>query len=75
MHIFKAAQPALLYLVPSCLGLPMLVALVRGDISDLLRYGLTCTRCGGVHCVSCRYRDYPEVKKESSDEKDTKKTD
>jgi minor histocompatibility antigen H13 len=58
MHIFKAAQPALLYLVPSCLGLPLLVALVRGDLPDLLRY-----------------RDYPEVKKESSEEKDTKKTD
>jgi minor histocompatibility antigen H13 len=38
MHIFKAAQPALLYLVPSCLGLPLFMALVRGDISDLFKY-------------------------------------
>lgn len=75
MHVFKAAQPALLYLVPSCLGLPLLVALVRGDIADLLRYSPTLTRRGGRHCMCCRYRDYPEVKKESSDEKDTKKTD
>ena len=37
MHIFKAAQPALLYLVPSCLGLPLFVALIRGDISDLFK--------------------------------------
>ena len=38
MHIFKAAQPALLYLVPSCLGLPFMVALIRGDVADLLKY-------------------------------------
>lgn len=38
MHFFKAAQPALLYLVPSCLGLPFLLALVRGDIPALLKY-------------------------------------
>ncbi len=37
MHVFNAAQPALLYLVPSCLGLPFLVALIRGDLSDLLK--------------------------------------
>lgn len=38
MHIFKAAQPALLYLVPSCLGLPLIVALIRNDIPDLIKY-------------------------------------
>ena len=38
MHVFKAAQPALLYLVPSCLGLPFLVALIRGDLPALFRY-------------------------------------
>ena len=32
MHVFKAAQPALLYLVPACLGVPLFLALVRGDI-------------------------------------------
>ena len=37
MHIFKAAQPALLYLVPTCLGLPLLLALFRGDIPDLIK--------------------------------------
>ncbi len=37
MHIFKAAQPALLYLVPCCLGLPFLVALIRGDIATMLK--------------------------------------
>ena len=37
MHVFQAAQPALLYLVPSCLGLPFLVALIRGEVADLLR--------------------------------------
>lgn len=38
MHVFKAAQPALLYLVPACLGTPMLLALTRGEIVDLLKY-------------------------------------
>lgn len=37
MHVFKHAQPALLYLVPACLGLPLLVALVKGDLSALIK--------------------------------------
>ncbi|VVC34020.1 Hypothetical protein CINCED_3A016409 [Cinara cedri] len=37
MHIFKAAQPALLYLVPACLITPILVALVSGDLKALFR--------------------------------------
>merc|ERR1712147_580056 len=32
MHLFKHAQPALLYLVPACLGTPLFFALVKGDI-------------------------------------------
>lgn len=35
MHVFKHAQPALLYLVPACLGTPLLVALIKGDIKIL----------------------------------------
>ena len=35
MHVFKAAQPALLYLVPACIGSALLVALVKGELSDL----------------------------------------
>lgn len=38
MHVFKHAQPALLYLVPVCLATPMLVALVKGDIKTLFSY-------------------------------------
>ncbi|KAE9554684.1 hypothetical protein FO519_002094 [Halicephalobus sp. NKZ332] len=38
MHFFKAAQPALLYLVPSCLLTPMLLALIRGEFSLLWNY-------------------------------------
>lgn len=37
MHLFKHAQPALLYLVPFCLGTPLLVALFKGDINVLFR--------------------------------------
>merc|ERR1712176_620114 len=38
MHVFKHAQPALLYLVPACLGAPLLVALVTGEIEMLFEY-------------------------------------
>jgi len=38
MHTFKHPQPALLYLVPACIGFPMLLALIKGDISLLLKY-------------------------------------
>ncbi|XP_078361645.1 signal peptide peptidase-like isoform X2 [Oculina patagonica] len=38
MHTFKAAQPALLYLVPACLGTPITLALIRGEISELFKY-------------------------------------
>lgn len=38
MHSFQAAQPALLYLVPACLGSSFLLSLIRGEIGDLLSY-------------------------------------
>ncbi|XP_037069209.1 minor histocompatibility antigen H13-like [Pollicipes pollicipes] len=38
MHVYKHAQPALLYLVPACLGTPLLLALVRGDIKTMFQY-------------------------------------
>jgi len=38
MHVFKAAQPALLYLVPCCLGLPALLALLKGDLAAYCKY-------------------------------------
>lgn len=38
MHFFKAAQPALLYLVPACIGSAMTVALLKGEITDLFKY-------------------------------------
>ena len=37
MHIFKHAQPALLYLVPACLGTPLLLALLKGDIKAMFQ--------------------------------------
>ncbi|KAJ1096545.1 hypothetical protein NDU88_001681 [Pleurodeles waltl] len=37
-YTFKHAQPALLYLVPTCIGFPLLVALVKGEIADMFRY-------------------------------------
>ncbi|KFD57237.1 hypothetical protein M513_01748 [Trichuris suis] len=38
MHVFQAGQPALLYLVPSCLGMPALWALIRGEYSALVSF-------------------------------------
>ncbi|XP_017779275.1 PREDICTED: minor histocompatibility antigen H13 [Nicrophorus vespilloides] len=38
MHIFKHAQPALLYLVPACLGTPLLLALIKGDLKTMFKY-------------------------------------
>lgn len=38
MHVFKHAQPALLYLVPACLGAPLLVALFSGELTEFFEY-------------------------------------
>eukprot|EP00794_Sanderia_malayensis_P004914 gene4914-5561_t len=38
MHFFKAAQPALLYLVPACIGSALIVAIIKGEVSDLFKY-------------------------------------
>ncbi|KAK2709039.1 hypothetical protein QYM36_014611 [Artemia franciscana] len=38
MHVFKHAQPALLYLVPACLGTPILIAAIKGDLKALFKY-------------------------------------
>ena len=35
---FNAAQPALLYLVPACLGSSLLCAFVRGELKELFAY-------------------------------------
>jgi|EP00937_MAST-01D_sp_MAST-1D-sp2_P000238 minor histocompatibility antigen H13 len=38
MFLFESAQPALLYLVPSCLGSSLVVAFKRGEFAELLAY-------------------------------------
>ncbi|XP_077368241.1 minor histocompatibility antigen H13 isoform X2 [Festucalex cinctus] len=38
MHTFKHAQPALLYLVPACVGFPIVVALFKGELNEMFRY-------------------------------------
>lgn len=35
---FNHAQPALLYLVPSCVLTPLCVALIKGDIKSMFAY-------------------------------------
>mmetsp|Transcript_2865 Transcript_2865/g.3432 ORF Transcript_2865/g.3432 Transcript_2865/m.3432 type:complete len:400 (-) Transcript_2865:198-1397(-) len=54
---FQAAQPALLYLVPACLGSSFLTALVRGEVKSLLDYS----------------EEVEEVEEEEETEEDTKK--
>ena len=36
--VWEAAQPALLYLVPACLGSSLLCALIRGELKELFAY-------------------------------------
>ncbi|KAF7990752.1 hypothetical protein HCN44_000557 [Aphidius gifuensis] len=38
MQFFNHAQPALLYLVPACIGTPLLIGLIKGDIKSLFSY-------------------------------------
>eukprot|EP01114_Cavostelium_apophysatum_P001390 TRINITY_DN1119_c0_g1_i1.p1 TRINITY_DN1119_c0_g1~~TRINITY_DN1119_c0_g1_i1.p1 ORF type:complete len:330 (-),score=65.65 TRINITY_DN1119_c0_g1_i1:24-1013(-) len=38
MHTFQSAQPALLYLVPACIGTSFGLAVLRGEVSQLLAY-------------------------------------
>ncbi|PNF42167.1 hypothetical protein B7P43_G08329 [Cryptotermes secundus] len=37
-HVFKYTLPPLLYLVPACVGTPMLWALLKGDIKAMFQY-------------------------------------
>ena len=37
-QVFEAAQPALLYLVPACLGSSLLCAFARGELKELFDY-------------------------------------
>jgi minor histocompatibility antigen H13 len=38
MSVFKHAQPALLYLVPTCISFPLFVALCKGDLKAMFAY-------------------------------------
>jgi minor histocompatibility antigen H13 len=38
MYAFEAAQPALLYLVPACLGASMITAIARGEVGELFAF-------------------------------------
>ena len=36
MHVYRHAQPALLYLVPACLGMPIAISIIRGQFNQLM---------------------------------------
>ena len=58
MITFEAAQPALLYLVPGCLGSSFLTALLRGELKALLAYS-----------EEVEEEEEPKEEKESDDKK------
>ena len=64
MHFFKAAQPALLYLVPSCLLTPLFLALIRGEFSLLWNYS--------EERFSESFVEKQKAQKEKEDKKKTK---
>ncbi|XP_061549962.1 minor histocompatibility antigen H13 isoform X3 [Phycodurus eques] len=57
MHTFKHAQPALLYLVPACVGFPVVVALFRGELSEMFSY----ESAEGVLPASPRLATFPSI--------------
>jgi len=67
MHVFKHAQPALLYLVPACLGAPALLALIKGDIKTLLKYEDNPSEEGEEDCKEGKEKE--KKKKEKKKEK------
>jgi len=56
MSYFKHAQPALLYLVPCCILIPVFVSILNGDLGALLKY--------------CDHPQQEEVDQESESESD-----
>merc|ERR1711865_450341 len=64
MFQFQAAQPALLYLVPACLGSSFLCAVVRGEVGLLLAYSEE---------VEEEEKDKPTVEGEEKSDDDEKK--
>ncbi|KAG7224349.1 hypothetical protein INR49_004656 [Caranx melampygus] len=83
MHTFKHAQPALLYLVPACVGFPVIVALIKGELTEMFS-GSPASLASSMDAISmvtgsspCRRR-YEEVSpedaapKEDSSESDKK---
>lgn len=38
MTVFNHAQPALLYLVPTCLIFPLTLAMLKGDLKSMFKY-------------------------------------
>ena len=40
MHFFDSAQPALLYLVPACIGTSLATAAYRGEMGSLLNFSV-----------------------------------
>jgi len=66
MHFFKAAQPALLYLVPACVGSAVIVALIKGEITDLFKYE--------DHPEDMIKKENDDVKKENDEVKNSRLT-
>jgi minor histocompatibility antigen H13 len=68
MHVFKAAQPALLYLVPFCTGSALLLAVVRGEFRDLFAYSEDDAEEDQVDQVAEQQQEMPENEQPHSGE-------
>lgn len=62
MHVFKHAQPALLYLVPACVGTPLLLALVKGDLTALFKWVRIGQLWGNNKILSAGMKTLPRIR-------------
>ncbi len=64
MHVFKAAQPALLYLSPACVGAVALQSFLRGEVKDVWSW-----QDGGDDEEEKEKKEDKKAKKSEGDEK------
>lgn len=56
---FSLWQPALLYLVPACIGFPLLVALAKGEVTEMFRWASA--GVGAVLPTALEHRKHADV--------------
>lgn len=59
IDFFSLWQPALLYLVPACIGFPLLVALAKGEVTEMFRWASA--GVGAVLPTALEHRKHADV--------------